>query len=157
FVASLLLNESLWMRNGIVSGTPRAFISPLFLMFLFFALNNSVVGTVATIALMALFFPSIMFIALGTLCLRLIKLDARRIRLSRDGRDYILCATALVVAAVVLLPFARRSSSFGPVVSAAEARNMPEFLARGRMVVFRQGFWQRWLTGSHTGMFASAV
>jgi len=157
FVASLLLNESLWMRNGIVSGTPRAFISPLFLMFLFFALNNSVVGTVATIALMALFFPSIMFIALGTLCLRLIKFDARRLRLSRDRRDYILCATALVVAAVVLLPFARRSSSFGPVVSAAEARNMPEFLARGRMVVFRQGFWQRWLTGSHTGMFASAV
>src|SRR5262249_49249912 len=157
FVSSLLLNESLWMRNGIVSGTPRAFISPLFLMFLFFVLNGSMAGTIVMIVLMALFFPSIMFIALGTFCLRLIRVDRRRLSLSRDRRDYILCVAVLAAAAVVLFPFARRSSSFGPVVTADEARAMPEFLARGRMVVFRQGFVQRWLTGSHTAMFASAV
>jgi len=41
FMASLLLNQSLWMRNGLVSGTPRSFISPLFLAFMFFLLRRS--------------------------------------------------------------------------------------------------------------------
>jgi hypothetical protein len=36
FASSLVLNESLWMRNGLVSATPRAFIPPLFLAFIFF-------------------------------------------------------------------------------------------------------------------------
>src|SRR5262245_26107305 len=41
FVGSLLLNQSLWMRNGLVSATPRAFISPLLLAFMYFCLRRS--------------------------------------------------------------------------------------------------------------------
>lgn len=157
FVGSLLLNESLWMRNGLVSATPRAFIAPLLLAFMYFYLRNSIIFTLLTIALMGLFFPSTMFIALGVVCLGIFRLERWRIRFSRDRRDYLVCAASLAVAAMVLLPYALRSSGFGPVVTANEGRLMPEFLPGGRMVVFRQNFWGYWITGSHTGAFTSAV
>jgi hypothetical protein len=190
FASALLLNQSLWMRNGLVSATPRAFISPLFLGFMFFLLRGSLLPTLAMIALMGLFFPSIVFIAVGVVLLRVVQgpvgaaLRGRpslaqraprsganaerrpykrfhweniRPRLSREGRDYAVCGAALAVAALVLLPYALNTSGFGPVVTAAEARMMPEFLPKGRMVVFRQGFWSYWFTGSHTGMFSSGL
>ncbi|HSB12122.1 MAG TPA: hypothetical protein VLM38_21730 [Blastocatellia bacterium] len=157
FIGSLVLNQSLWMRNGLVSATPRAFIAPLFLAFIYFFLSRRALLVLASIALMGLFFPSTMFIALGSVLLQIFRLEARRIRFSRERRDYVLSAASLAVAALVLLPYAFRSSAFGPVVTANEARLLPEFLPGGRMVVFRQDFWGRWITGNHTGMFTSAV
>lgn len=157
FIGSLLLNESLWMRNGLVSATPRAFISPLFLAFMYFCLRRWMLLSLAVIALMGLFFPSIMFIGLGVLFLQLVKWGNGRPHLSRDRRDYLFCAAGLAVAIVVLLPYALRSSGFGPVFTATEARAMPEFLPGGRIVVFRQSFWGYWISGNHTGMFSSAV
>ena len=157
FIASLLLNQSLWLRNGLVSATPRAFIAPLFVAFLYFCLSRKLLLTVASIALMGLFFPSTMFIALGIVLLGIFRIKGRRLRLSRERRDYVVAGASLAVAAAVLLPYAFKSSTFGPVVTADEARLMPEFLPGGRMVVFRQNFWGRWITGNHTGMFASGV
>jgi hypothetical protein len=157
FTGSLLLNQSLWMRNGLVSATPRAFISPLFLAFMFFLLRRSVLLCLVSIALMGLFFPSTMFIALGVLLLSLVRWERRRPHFSHERRDYILCAAGLAIAIIVMLPYAFKSSGFGPVVTASEGRTMAEFLPGGRMVVFRQDFWSYWITGSHTGMFSSAV
>ena len=157
FASALLLNQSLWMRNGLVSATPRAFISPLFLAFMFFLIRGSLLPSLAVIALMGLFFPSIMLIAVGVILLRVIRWDGLWPRLSRARRDYVACAAALAVAALVLLPYASHTSGFGPVVTAAEARMMPEFLPKGRMVVFRQGLLSYWFTGSHTGMFSSGI
>jgi len=157
FLASLLLNQSLWLRNGLVSATPRAFIAPLFVAFLYFCLSRKLLLTAASIALMGLFFPSTMFIALGVVLLGIFRIEGRRIRFSRERRDYVLAVASVIVAAAVLLPYAFKSSTFGPVVTADEARLMPEFLPGGRMVVFRQNLWGRWITGNHTGMFASGV
>lgn len=157
FIGSLLLNESLWMRNGLVSATPRAFISPLFLAFMYFCLRRSMLLSLVTIALMGLFFPSIMFIGLGALFLQLVKWEKRRPHLSRERRDYLFCAAGVAVAIAVLLPYALRSSEFGPVFTATEAKALPEFLPGGRMVVFREGFWGYWISGNHTGMFSSSV
>ena len=92
------------MRNGIVSATPRAFISPLLLAFLFFVLRGWLLPSLVVIALMGLFFPSLMFIAVGVMLLRVVKLDGRRLRLSRERRDYLVCAATLGVAAIVILP-----------------------------------------------------
>jgi len=124
---------------------------------MFFLLRGSLLPTLAMIALMGLFFPSIAFIAVGVVLLRVVHWDKMRPRLSRELRDYAACAAALVVAAIVLLPYALNTSGFGPVVTAAEARVMPEFLPKGRMVVFRQDLWSYWFTGNHTGMFTSGV
>jgi hypothetical protein len=157
FIGSLVLNESLWLRKGLVSATPRAFAPPLFMAFVYFLLRGSTAGALITIALMGLFFPSIALIALGVYMLRVVRVEKWRLKFSRERRDWTLSAAALCVAAVALLPYAIDSSSFGPVVTANEARAMPEFLPKGRMVVFRQGFIDYWFTGSHTGMFSSSL
>lgn len=157
FVGSFLLNQSLWMRNGLVSATPRAFTAPLFVAFIYFQLRGSRLASLITIALMGLFFPSIMFVAAGTWLLQLIGWENRRLKLSRDRREYLYALAVLATMALVLLPYAIKTSSYGPVVTGNEARTMPEFLPKGRMAVYKQGFWDYWFTGSHTGMFSSSV
>ena len=157
FIGSLLLNQSLWMRNGLVSATPRAFICPLLLAFTYFLLRRWKVASLFTVGLMGLFFPSTMFIALAILCLRLVRWEEGRLRFSRERGDYVFCAMGLAIAMLVLVPYAFRSSEFGPVVTAAEGREMPEFRPGGRMVVFRQDFLSYWLIGNHTGMFSAAM
>jgi len=157
FVGSFLLNQSLWMRNGLVSATPRAFTAPLFVAFIYFQLRGSRLASLVTIALMGLFFPSIMFVAVGALLLQLLRWENRRLHLSRDRRDYLYAFAVLVTMILVLLPYALKTSGYGPVVTASEARLMPEFLPKGRMAVYHQGFWDYWFTGSHTGMISSSV
>lgn len=157
FVSSFVLNASLWLRNGLVSATPRAFAAPLFTAFLFFLIRGSASGAITTIAFMGLFFPSTMFVALGVFLMRIVKIENRRLKLSSERRDYALCFVALVVAGLAVAPFAIKSASFGPVVTASEGRLMPEFLPRGRMAVFRQDFLDYWFTGSHTGMLPTSL
>src|SRR6185503_717708 len=101
FVVSLLLNQSLWLRNGLVSATPRAFIAPLFVGFLYFCLSRRLLLTVASIALMGLFFPSTMFIALGVVLLGILRIEGHRICFSRKRRDYVLALASVAVAAAV--------------------------------------------------------
>jgi hypothetical protein len=157
FISSLALNESLWLRNGLVSATPRAFSAPLFAAFIFFMLRGSAIWAIVAIGLMGLFFPSAMLVALGVFALRIIKFENRRFTLSRERRDYALCLLALIAAGLAVAPFAIKSASFGPIVTASEGRLMPEFLPKGRMAVFRQGFIDYWLTGSHTGMLPASL
>lgn len=154
FIATTLLGQALWSGDSIVSSTPRAFMYPLLLLFLSSFLSRSSVLCLASIAMLCLFYPPIVPIPLGVIVLSLVRWDSKRFRLSRERRDYILCAAALAIATAILLPYAYGIAAFGPVVSADEGRTMPEFLAGGRMVVFREGFVNYWLTGKHTGMFA---
>ena len=41
FISSLLLNQSLWFKSDLVSATPKAFIYPLLLAFLYYLLRES--------------------------------------------------------------------------------------------------------------------
>lgn len=154
FIATTLLGQALWSGDSIVSSTPRAFMYPLLLLFLSSFISRSSVLCLASIAMLCLFYPPIVPIPLGVIVLSLVRWDSKRFCLSRERRDYILCAAALAIAAAILLPYAHQIAAFGPVVSADEGRTMPEFLAGGRMVVFREGFVDYWLTGKHSGMFA---
>ena len=36
FIGALLLNQNLWMQDGLISATPKAFLYPLFLSFLYY-------------------------------------------------------------------------------------------------------------------------
>jgi len=56
FIATLLLNQSLWMKDDLVSATPRAFVYPLFLAFLYY-LRRSLLPVCVAIALLGLFYP----------------------------------------------------------------------------------------------------
>jgi hypothetical protein len=54
--------------------------------------------------------------------------------------------------AVVGLPFARSASTYGPTISAAEARALPEFQPGGRVAFFARDENHYWIYGVRSGL-----
>jgi hypothetical protein len=152
FTATLLLNQIIWMKDDLVSATPRAFAYPLFLAFLYYLLRRSLLGSAVAIALLGLFYPHYVFVSAGILILRLWDWENGRLRLSQNQSDYLLCAIGLGFTLLVLLPYALKSSEFGPAITAAEARQLPEFLPGGRTQFFHENPWKFWLNGQRSGI-----
>lgn len=144
FIASLLLNQNLIMADDLNSATPRAFLYPFFLAFLYYLLRKSLLPCVVAIALLGLFYPQVMLIACGVLVLRLVDWQQGRPQLSRDRSDYIFSGVGLAVGAAMILLYMLEGSEFGPAITAAQARQMPEFWAGGRGSFFNNdpiAFW----------------
>jgi hypothetical protein len=152
FLACVLLNQALWSNADVVSATPRAFLYPLFLAFLFFAALRAPIGIVVSVGLLGLFYPHMVLLALGVLALGLI--DGRHWPPRLDLRREVVvpAALALAVGLLVVLPFASSASTYGPTVSAAEASRMPEFQPLGRVAFFSQNDEEFWLSGARSGL-----
>ena len=152
FIATLLLNQSLCMHDDLVSACPRDFLYPLFLVFLYYLLRRSLWPCLAAIALQGLFYPLVAFISSGILLLRLWNWQGRHF--SQHRQDYLFCVTGLGVALLVILPYAIKSSQFGPTITAAMARTMPEYLSGGRVSYFYLNPVNFWLDGRDSGVLA---
>jgi hypothetical protein len=152
FIATLLLNENIWMKDDLISATPRAFVYPLLLAFLYYLLRSSLVPCLVAIALSGLFYPSLVFIYAGILILGLWRWENRGLRLSQERSDYLFCATGLGVALLVMLPYALIVPKFGSLISAAAARTVSEFAQEGRVPFFHDNPWKFWLCGSYSGI-----
>ncbi|MGB8689222.1 MAG: hypothetical protein WCD53_18045 [Microcoleus sp.] len=157
FMASLLLNQHMWMTDDLASTTPRAFIYPIFLAFLYYLLRRSLLPCLSAIALIGLFYPPYALVAAGVLILRLLDWENGRLCLSRDRTNYLFCTTGLGVVFLVMLPYALDKSEFGPTYTAAEAKKMPEFAPQGRNAFFRPNPIDYWLTGRGSGMFPKSL
>lgn len=141
FVSSVLLGQGLGLTDAIVSGTPKAFIYPLFLLFMEGVLSQTNGLTWIAIMLEGLFYPQLVLISAGVLCLRLVwpssslPLSKGRARVGWSpiigGRDRVLCLGGLLVAGLVLLPYALQTSTFGPTMTLADARQLPELALEG--------------------------
>lgn len=161
FLTALLLNQLIWSHDDIASATPRAFMPPIFLAFLYYLLRREAKGPLwksllpcgVTIVLEGLFYPQYVFVFAGLLVLTLVHWQQGRLRLSSERRDYWFCGVGLLVAFLVMLPFALSSNSYGPVITAAEARQLPEFYAEGRGRFFLRDPGLYWLTGNRSGLF----
>ena len=159
FVASLLLNQNLWMKDDLVSATPRAFFYPLFTAFLYYLLRRSLLPAGATIVLLGLFYPQSVFLCADILILQWLKwrknakLGIWHPYFSQDRGDYLFCGVGLTVALLVMLPYALKTSEFGPIISSAEARKMLEFSASGRSDFFLPNSWKFWLYAQRSGFF----
>lgn len=136
FSSTLLLSQALGLTDAIVSGTPKAFIYPLLLAFLYFRLRGALWPCLGAIALQGLFYPQLVFIAAGTLLLQLLDWRPGYLGLCRDSDQRRFSLAGLMVAGLVLLPYVLKSSEFGPVISLAQAQVMPEFLEGGRSRFF---------------------
>ena len=157
FIASLLLNQHMWMTDDLASTTPRAFIYPIFFGFLYYLLRGSLLPCLGAIALIGLFYPPYALVAAGVLILRLLKWKNGRLCLSDDRTNYLFCTTGLGVAFLVMLPYALDKSEFGPTYTAAEAKLMGEFAADGRNAFFRPNPIDYWLTGRGSGIFPKSL
>jgi hypothetical protein len=139
FIATLILNQSLWFKTDLVSATPRSFIYPLLLAFFYYLNRQSWLTISFIIILESLFYPLAVFISAGILCFKLWK-------------KYILLLGILCVGFLAMLPYIISSSEYGPVVTASQAWNMPEHWLEGRHPFFNPNPWVFWLIGQHSGI-----
>ncbi|MCC5659426.1 hypothetical protein LC608_21090 [Nostoc sp. XA010] len=154
FIASLLLNQSLCMHDDLFSATPRDFIYPLFLAFLYYSIRSSGLGILIVLALQCLIYPLIGFVDLLILALRLFRWQNGQITISQNRKDYILFAAAIIVTGIVILPYAIQSSQFGPPITAAVARTMPDYWPGGRVSYFSHNIINYWFFGRDSGFIA---
>lgn len=154
FIATLLLNQSFGMHDDLFSATPRDFIYPLFLAFIYYLLRNSSLGILIAIALQALIYPLIAFIDLLILFLRLYERQNRRIRFAQNRKDFRLLAAAVIISGAIILPYAMQSGQFGPTITAAVARTMPDYWHGGRVSYFTNNTISFWLDGRDSGFLA---
>ncbi len=157
FIAALVMNQAIWMKDDVASATPRAFVYPFFLAFLYYLLRGSLVRMGIAIALVGLFYPQYVFIASGMLILRLICWRDGRFKLSSEKLDFLLCGVGLSTAFFVLLPYALTSSEFGPAISREAAMKLREFYPNGRSTFFHVHPKDFWLTGKRSGIFPKSL
>ncbi|NJR57669.1 MAG: hypothetical protein HC769_01655 [Cyanobacteria bacterium CRU_2_1] len=154
FIASVLIDHLLWVYDDVASATPRAFVLPLFLAFLYHLMRRSWLPYLATIALQGLFYPQYVFVLGGIMLLQPWRWQQGRLKLSKEKQDYWFCFAGLGVAMLVLTIYALAITKVGAAITLAEAKQLPDFYAGGRIGFFEKNPWKFWFTASLSGVFA---
>ena len=157
FTSMVLLNQSLWMTDGLSSGTPRAFVYPLLLGFLYMLARKSLFGCIFFLVLQGLFYPQTVFISMGTLTLNCLVFQPKSFKVSSDPTKLKLFALCFIATFFVLLPYALKTSSYAPVITAKAAKILPEFQPGGRARFFVDDFWTYWISGDRSGLSYKTV
>ncbi len=156
-IASWLLNQNLWLQDGIVSGTPKAFLYPTLLAFLYFFLRRSLWPCLVMLLLQALFYPLGVFLSSGVMAMACLRWHGWKPHWASTA-DLRFCGVGIGVAIAVLLPYVFSSNVFGPVIDAAQARALPEFHMGGRSAFFNDANpWDFWLDGGRSSLRISAA
>lgn len=150
FISTLLLNQNLSMRDDLVSATPRAFIYLFFIAFSYYLLRRAFFPCLGAIALIGLFYPPFLLIVAVILIIRLLGL-------SRNKFDYVFGASGLLLALLLMLPYALSSSEFEPIVSGIELTASPAFSPTGRIPFFDSNPFWFWLFGQHSGLLPNVL
>jgi hypothetical protein len=151
FLSTLFLNQNLWLRDDLISATPRAFFYPLFLAFLYYTLKQSRLGIAITIALLGGFYPQAVLLAVGVLIIQTLWEIYSVSRLIKSQLQYL--SIGLIVGFFVLLPYAIHTSEYGSIITLAEAKTLPDFYPGGRASFFTDNLFDFWLTGDRSGFF----
>jgi hypothetical protein len=154
FIASLLLNQSLCLYDDLFSATPRDFIYPLFLAFLYYLIRASRLGILIVIALQSLIYPLIAFVDLLILFMRLFPWKNGQITISQSRKDLISFVASIMIAGIIILTYAIQSSQFGPTITTAVARTMPEYWHGGRFSYFSHNIISYWFYDRDSGFLA---
>ncbi len=101
-----------------------------------------------------LFYPSLVFICSGLLFIQFFQFKRKSIDFRLQSKQInILCISGLLVAFLVLLPYAVISSQYAPIITAEAARNLPDFGIYGRSSFFdNREPWDFWFNGSRSGI-----
>ncbi|HHP7232695.1 MAG TPA: hypothetical protein ACFCUY_17790 [Xenococcaceae cyanobacterium] len=163
FFSSLLLNQNLWMVDDLASGTPRAFIYPLFLAFIYYLLKQNTVLCSLVILLQGLFYPPAVLISALVLLINFFRKRFKKNNLSRlksfsfifkkikANQDYF---WGLFTAFIVIIFYGIKTSDFGNTIRVEQAKLLPEFSAEGRSAFFGDSWLEFWLTSRRSGLFS---
>lgn len=164
-IASVLLNQVFWAHDDLASATPRAFLIPLFLAFLYYLVRRQAWPCLGAIVLQGLFYPQYVLVFAGILLLQTTPIQDFIPSLKENkwltgwgigghGKtERWLWGMGLLVSLVVLLPYALEPSPYGPVITPDVARTLPEFLDGGRSRYFISNSWTFWLSANRSGLF----
>ncbi|WP_413162185.1 hypothetical protein ACL6C3_24995 [Capilliphycus salinus ALCB114379] len=155
-ITTLILNQALWIEDDLVSATPRAFVYPIFLAFLYYLLRQSLFPLLILIALSGLFYPQITLLFLGILTLRLFDFHNNKIKLSSQKFNRLAWLAGGIVTVLILLPYKLNTTEFGEMITLAEAKLRPEFYPLdglfGRAFFFHDNPFIYWLVAPQTGL-----
>jgi hypothetical protein len=151
FLSTLFLNQNLWLMDSLSSGTPRSFVYPIFLAFIYYLLKKSLFLCLLTIVIEASFYPQLIFISIILLILQLFSWKNKTIVLLKE--NIFLVTSSLCVAIVSLLIYAPNSAKFAPILSADVAKNLPELAEGGRTAFFLHDRLFFWLLAPRSGFF----
>ncbi len=146
FVSSVILNLSLWMKDDLVSGTPRAFVVPLLLGFVWGLLSEKPVYTAIAILVTGLFYPQLVLIQGGVLLLQGLGIA----QTTAPKRPLVLLGLMTVV--LVLSPYLLSSNPWGPVLTREQGLSLAELAPRGRSAFFYEDVAHFWLSSDRSGL-----
>ena len=159
FLAAVLHSWYVWQYDDLPSATPRSFLLPMLTALLWALVAGRPALGVALTTLAALLYPVGGVLGVALLGVRLAwgwvsgvggrKRCPPRLT-TPDTFVAFLAAAALV--GLVLLPAVLTDSAYGPTVTAAEARGMPEFGRRGRNAFFVEEPYRFWLESHRSGL-----
>ncbi len=157
FIGSILLSQSMWFKDDLLSATPRAFLYPILTAFLYYSLRDNWFLIHICVFLIGTFYPPILLLVAGVIFLRLgrnlLHLRQAATAAAFSRRDLILSLTSLGLGLLVMLAYAWHQNTFGPIVTGAEARSWPEFSQIGRIPFFDDAHpWHFWFKGIHSGI-----
>ena len=143
FCASLLLTQNLWLLDDLVSGTPRAFFYPLFLGFIYYLLRRELLFCLLLIVLQGLFYPQVVLISVGVLCLKM----------ATEKRQRYFYFVGAIVGIAILGFYKLQAREFSEVIDLNTARQLAEFAPAGRSAFFLDSPWLFWLSARRSGFF----
>ncbi|TAD76232.1 MAG: hypothetical protein EA001_12475 [Oscillatoriales cyanobacterium] len=166
FWGAVLMVQSLGMNDDLASATPRSFLYPLFLAFAWGWVQSNPWLLLPAIGLLGLFYPQYVLVAGGILAIDLLwrwrgrwwpqmrSIFTQDFWHSPDpaGQRDRLSLIGGVVAAIVLGIYALQASDYGPVVTAAQARSLPEFFSSGRANFFDDNWFDFWILGQRSSL-----
>ena len=152
FLASVLLSQNLWFQDDIASGTPRAFLYPLFLAVLYYLLRKLLIPFLVAIALLGLFYPQYVIVTGLILIIRIFNWEKSQFCLSKNPQHYLFSGVGLGVSLLVILFYVLNSSNYAPIITASQAKILPEFGEAGRSVFFSQNYWDFFILGGRSGI-----
>ena len=143
FLATLFVNQLLWLNDDLITATPRAFLYPLLTAFLYYLSINFLIPCLILMLLQGWFYPHILLIEMGVLTLRLLIIKRKILRLTTNKASYIWWIMGLIVTAIALYPLTQTPPELATVVTAQQMQQMPEFNLGGRTPFFGTGirFW----------------
>ncbi|MBO9999701.1 MAG: hypothetical protein J7641_11980 [Cyanobacteria bacterium SID2] len=148
FVSTLVLNQTLWCKGDLISATPRAFLYPLFLAFLYYFLKKRLIATSLSIFLTGLFYPQYLLVEGGIVTLSTIDYIKTKKRI-----DVKRCSAYLVIVVAMLVFYAAKTSDFSPVIDVETAKQLPGFFKGGRIYFFNDNFVRFWTVHPRSGYF----
>ncbi|MEL6854102.1 MAG: hypothetical protein AAFO83_03225 [Cyanobacteria bacterium J06607_13] len=160
-LTTLILNQNIWIRDDLISASPRAFVYPLFSAFLYYLLRGKRAGCLVSLGILGSFYPQMALVGVGLLTVRLVRWQGPRPRLSARSRDFAVWLIAVVMTGATLLLFSHQvTAQAGRLASLAEMKAWPEFQPGGRGGYFgypKLLFWFDGLSGLRFPLFPPVI